>query len=241
MGGGKVERALSKVNLTLPMKAALVIGSLSFLALIAPTAIQRYGPAVMYLYGSIPFAYLVTRAFTGENISEVGSTNAGVANTYNMAGMVPGTLTVIGEISKGVIPVAVSYFFFSFSLEVACFLLAGSLLGTNFSVFLKGKGGMGTTMMMWSLLFLSPLSLAVMLAVMIASFRTFKDTYRMELFNYALGPLWVAILDGRPPLVALTVFAAFIYVVKLKRNMDDFRFGRSGMGRMVRRRDGSES
>ncbi|QLH74567.1 MAG: glycerol-3-phosphate acyltransferase [Methanomassiliicoccales archaeon] len=216
-----VDRFLNKINLTLPVKVAIVGASLTFLFLIGEGAEESFGPFLAYLYGSIPFGYLITKYWTGKNITAEGSGNVGMANSYNVGGMVPAIVTTSGEISKALLPLTITFLYYDLDLRLSCFLLAGTYLGTNFSIFLKGKGGMGTTMMLWSLLVLSPLSLVAILACMVVTMKVMKDTYHMALLNYAIGPFIVFIIDGRPILVTFVTFAAMIYLIKLKRDMDD--------------------
>src|SRR6056297_3023851 len=111
-----------------------------------------------YIYGSIPFAYIYTYLAKGEKITELGSKNVGVANTFSVAGMLPGVFTVLGEISKGIVPILVSLVFYDYALELSILFVTCSFVGTNFSIFLKFKGGMGFTIFLWSTLILSPLS-----------------------------------------------------------------------------------
>ena len=223
----RIDRLLDQIQINLPCKIAIIVVSLSVLILFGNGFAEKIGPLLAYLYGSIPFAYIVTKRRTGKEIFKEGSTSVGMANSYNVGGMVPAIVTVVGEISKAVIPIAISHFFFESSLTLTCALLVGCYLGTNFSIFLKGQGGMGTTMMLWSILFLSPFSLLAILGFMIASMLIVKDTYYMALLNYAVGPFLVFFIDGRMTLVAFVAFAAILYLAKLKRHMDDFAVHRS--------------
>ena len=222
---GEGRSIISGFVLTTPMKAAIILVTLAFLMLTATSDGQRYGPILFYLYGSLPFAYILTYLKTGKRIYEENSTNVGVANSYNTAGMLVGTLTVMGEISKGLLPLLVSYLFFGYSLEVSAYFLIGSLLGTNFSIFLKLKGGMGTTMMLWSFLFLSPFLLLAILALMVICLKLMKKTYHVAPFVYALAPLLALVIDGRLTIVLLALYVAALYIIKFRPEMDDFRYG----------------
>jgi len=217
-----LDRFLNRIKLTLPIKILIISAILITLIIIGQNEAQRYGPVLAYIYGSIPFAYIITRYWTGQDISSEGSGSVGMANSYNVGGMVPALITLAGEISKALVPLSITYFVYGFDLTLSCFLLVGAYLGTNFSVFLKGKGGMGTTMMLWSLLVLSPFSLLFIIIFMIISMKLVKDTYHMALLNYAVGPFIVLAVDGRVALVLFVTFAAIIYLVKFKREMDDF-------------------
>jgi glycerol-3-phosphate acyltransferase PlsY len=238
-GGTKTSRAsgslISRFMLTVPIKIAIIVLTLSTLFITAGNDIQRYGPILFYLYGSLPFAYILTYLRTGKRIYEENSTNVGVANSYNTAGMLVGTLTVVGEISKGVLPLIVSFLWFNYSLEVSVYLIIGSLLGTNFSIFIGFRGGMGTTMMLWSFLFLSPLVLLAILILMLVLLKVMKNSYHVALLVYGLAPVLALVLDGRLMLVILATYAAVLYIIKLKPEMNDFEYG-YGMKMMMRKR-----
>ncbi len=55
-----------------------------------------------YLLGSVNFAILVTRWFTGRDVRNAGSGNAGMTNVMRTAGFLPGVLTFLGDFLKGV-------------------------------------------------------------------------------------------------------------------------------------------
>ncbi len=236
----EVERSsiLSRFVLTTPMKVAIILVTFATLLFTATLDIQRYGPFLFYMYGSLPFAYIFTYLKTGKRIYEENSTNVGVANSYNTAGMLVGTLTVIGEISKGLLPLLVSFLFFGYSLDVSAYLLIGSLLGTNFSLFLRLKGGMGTTMMLWSFLFLSPVLLLTILVLMVVCLKFMKKTYHVAPFVYGMAPILALIIDGRMTLVLLALYVAALYIVKFRPEMDDFRYGHSKKFSMGKRSKG---
>lgn len=56
-----------------------------------------------YLLGSMNWAIILTRLFTGQDIRKVGSGNAGATNVLRSQGVVPAVLTLIGDIGKGVL------------------------------------------------------------------------------------------------------------------------------------------
>lgn len=232
-GGSK--SIVSRFMLTTPLKVALILATFTLLLVTATSDGQRYGPILFYFYGSLPFAYIFTYLKTGKRIYEENSTNVGVANSYNTAGMVVGTLTVLGEISKGLLPLLVSFLFFEYSLDVSVYLLIGSLLGTNFSIFLKLKGGMGTTMMLWSFLFISPFLLLAILALMVICLKFMKKTYHVAPLVYAMAPIFALTIDGRLAVVLLALYVAALYIIKFRPEMDDFRYGH-GMELSMRRK-----
>jgi glycerol-3-phosphate acyltransferase PlsY len=104
-----------------------------------------------YLFGCIPSAYLVGRAFKGIDIRQIGSRNMGAMNTFYVIGFWPGMLVLVTDIGKGMLALLLSYWIAVYfihipaSLVVPLEMTAGLavIIGHNFPVFLKFKGGKG--------------------------------------------------------------------------------------------------
>lgn len=210
------------VRLPFLARLTVVVISLAILTLFAQVWDIVLVLILFYLYGSVPYATIVSRYLVGKKMEEEGSGSVGVANTYMNAGMKAGSLTVAGEVSKGLLPLLVSYLFFDYSVLASSIFLAASLLGTNFSIYNRLLGGMGTTMVLWSLLIISPFSLIGILVVLFGSYILIKDTFWMTVIVYASGPFVVLFADGRWPLIGFAVFAGTIYLFKFRRSMDEF-------------------
>lgn len=104
---------------------------------------------VAYLIGSIPTGFLMTKIFMGTDIRAAGSKNVGATNVYRVAGKLPGALTLVIDIVKGVIVVTVAAEFFYSYLPDVDYIFYRTLLGLIaifghiWPVFLKFKGGKG--------------------------------------------------------------------------------------------------
>ena len=61
-----------------------------------------------YFLGSLNFSIIVVRMMTGRDIRDMGSRNAGLTNTLRCAGRNCALLTLIGDLSKGIIAVLLS-------------------------------------------------------------------------------------------------------------------------------------
>ena len=59
-----------------------------------------------YLCGSVSFAIITTKAFTGGDVRDSGSGNAGMTNVMRTAGFLPGVLTFAGDFVKALIAVS---------------------------------------------------------------------------------------------------------------------------------------
>ena len=62
-------------------------------------------PILAYIIGSIPWGLVLTKLFTSVDIRQSGSGNIGAANVRRLAGTPLGVITLIGDMSKGALPV----------------------------------------------------------------------------------------------------------------------------------------
>lgn len=103
-----------------------------------------------YLLGSIPFSYIIAKAY-GKNLFEIGSRNIGAANVYRATGKVEVLLlALIGDIGKGALSIflarrpvllgcCIKYDIVILQAIAAFFVV----LGHNWPLYLKFKGGRG--------------------------------------------------------------------------------------------------
>jgi glycerol-3-phosphate acyltransferase PlsY len=108
--------------------------------------------ALGYLVGSIPMGYLVIRLLKGEDIRRHGSGRTGGTNALRAGGSVAAILTVVGDILKGYAAVTLARVLIgltqlSTSQQALICAVAGlaAVLGHNWSLYLKFKGGAGTS------------------------------------------------------------------------------------------------
>jgi len=123
-----------------------------------------------YLLGSIPFGYIFTKRFAGINIREHGSGNIGSTNVRRFAGSKVALLTQLCDMMKGLLPVAIILFIENKRLytfdEIFIYAVGlATILGHNFSVFLKFKGGKGVNTTLGATLLLSPYSVFISVLV----------------------------------------------------------------------------
>jgi glycerol-3-phosphate acyltransferase PlsY len=96
-----------------------------------------------YLIGSVPTGYWLVWLVKKKDVRSQGSGNIGMTNVWRVAGAPWGMLTLLLDISKGVLVIWLARSFFAQD-QIALLLAAlGVLLGNVFTVFLKFKGGKG--------------------------------------------------------------------------------------------------
>lgn len=111
--------------------------------------------AVAYLLGSIPTSYLVVHLFTGRDVRTIGNGNPGMMNVWDNVGLRPAILVGLGDIGKGMAAVGVAYWM-GFGDSMAVTLGVMAVLGHDFSLFLRFRGGNGTAAAVGALFALVP-------------------------------------------------------------------------------------
>jgi len=103
-----------------------------------------------YLFGAIPFAYLIGKFFIRRDIRHVGDGNPGGTNVWIAGGWRIGLLTVLIEIGKGFVPVYLARRAGLSDWSLVPVLLA-PILGHGTQPFLQFRGGkaLGTTGGAW--------------------------------------------------------------------------------------------
>ncbi len=183
-----------------------------------------FAMAVAYLLGSIPTAYLLGRLFKKIDIRETGSGNVGGMNIYRSAGFLPGLLTILIDIGKGAFAVFVAL---NWSDEPLVVFMAGLLvvLGHNYSVFLRYRGGKGLATTLGVFITLSPSTIPFVLLAAVCLTIALRDT------NTAFGASALSI----PPVlfiqyqeVVWLLFGLVLAAIILAKHGPDFKAYREG-------------
>ena len=177
---------------------------------------------ISYLYGAIPYAYIATYLFAKKNLSKEGTGNIGVTNAYKVGGYPAVTITVFGEISKALIPIYLAHRFFSGNLSITLLFVYLSLVGTSFSVFLKGKGGKGSTAAMWSLLILSPYSLLILLIVWITIIKISRGNLLIKKIPLFFIPIVIFAVERDLIFSLFGLLTSFLFYLNNYGRKDDF-------------------
>ena len=98
--------------------------------------------AASYIIGSIPFGLVVSKLLFKQDLRKLGSGNIGATNVLRNFGVQPFIAVMMLDLGKGVAAVAIGR---ALGLGPTLSLVAGlaAIIGHNWSVFLKFKGGKG--------------------------------------------------------------------------------------------------
>lgn len=101
--------------------------------------------ATSFLFGSIPFGYLLSRIVSKTDIRKSGSGNIGATNVTRVLGIKFGLVSFIFDFLKGFLPywIASRWLFQGTDTSTLLWISIAPILGHNFSPFLSFKGGKG--------------------------------------------------------------------------------------------------
>jgi glycerol-3-phosphate acyltransferase PlsY len=133
---------------------------------------------VAYLFGSIPTAVWVGKAWYGIDVREHGSKNAGATNTFRVLGKKPGKVVLLIDVLKGalatLIPVITSHFYLHLEVDAlikmqilaAIFAVAGHV----FPIFAQFRGGKGVATSLGVIIGLQPIAALICLVIFLVVF-----------------------------------------------------------------------
>ncbi len=176
-----------------------------------------------YLLGSILFAKLWGYVFTKEDITLKSTDgNPGTFNAYAIGGFWCGTLTVMGDLLKGIIPVFLCLHLVDNNYHneiLMAIVMLSPIIGHMLPIFYKFKGGKGIAVTFGSLLgYLIDLRPALLLAVTFIVFSVIlviKPDYYKTMITFVSAALISPFVGYRLAVVITYVVAGIIVCIKL--------------------------
>lgn len=140
------------------------------------------------MIGSVPFSYLVAYMARGIDIRVEGEGNVGARNVFHLVGAPYGIAAGTLDASKGLIAYALAR---PLAPSWIALWLAGfsAVLGHNFPIFLKGRGGKGVATAMEFLLVRFPLPLLAGVALLGLLFLLERELHFCTFIGMASIPL----------------------------------------------------
>ena len=141
-----------------------------------------------YLLGSVPFGIIIGRTLYGIDPRTVGSGNIGTANSMRAFGRTGAVLVLLGDALKGAIPTYVALRLFDDPWITAGVGLA-TVIGHNWSMFLRFKGGKGVATTFGVVIVLSLLAAVAFGAVWLATAAITRYSSLASMLGSAAVPL----------------------------------------------------
>jgi glycerol-3-phosphate acyltransferase PlsY len=181
-----------------------------------------------YLIGSVPFSYLVARAFGVADVRRVGSGNVGATTVMRSAGKAAGLLAFFLDALKGAAAaLAVSWLAPTSSVLPALAAL-GAMIGHMYPLWLRFQGGKGVATGVGAFLPLAPY--ATLLAL--CAFALVLAVTRYVSVGSMAGAVTLAgmafILGSPPPVAWAATGAAALVVWRHRGNIVRLARGREG-------------
>jgi len=184
---------------------------------------------VSYLIGSIPTAYLVARMTKGIDIRSVGSGNVGATNVHRVAGRGWAIFVGVIDMLKGALAILVT----GASAVTAPWLLSlaglAAVLGHNYPVWLKFKGGKGVATTYGVMFFLYPYeSFAVTLLSAAVWYAVMKVTHYVSLasmISLLSFPLFFWMLGAPVSFILMSLVLAILCVYRHRSNIERIKKG----------------
>ena len=171
-----------------------------------------------YLAGSIPFGFVLTRYYAGIDIRAKGSGNIGFTNVLRVVGKKTAFLTLAGDTLKGFLPVVAAKLFFNDNnLAAAAGII--SIIGHDFPVFLRFKGGKGVATSFGALFGLMPFAGVFTLAIWLTVFYLWKYSSLAAITSYLILPLIIVFVDFTSTNIAFALLITILLLIKHVKNI----------------------
>jgi glycerol-3-phosphate acyltransferase PlsY len=171
-----------------------------------------------YFIGDIPFAFILTKLTKKGDIRFIGEGNVGARNVLHTVGKLYGILVALLDFSKGFV-VALLCLYLELPFYISFLAGFSAVLGHDFPVFLKFKGGKGVATALGFLFGLYPVPTFAALVLMLFSF-TIKRYYliAMAVGLASLPLLWMPVFKQSIRDIVLTV--CYLLFLGFKRLID---------------------
>jgi acyl phosphate:glycerol-3-phosphate acyltransferase len=174
-----------------------------------------------YLLGSVPFGVLFTRLFSHVDVRSVGSGNIGATNVLRAAGKKAAILTLLADAFKGLIPVLIIKTLFQDDV-VTVLSGAAAILGHNFPVYLKFKGGKGVATSYGVILAVAPWIGLACLVIWLVTAYLFRYSSLAALVSFACYPL-LTLFTNSPPSKPHVLLSLFIFGLIYYRHRENIK------------------
>jgi len=171
-----------------------------------------------FLLGSIPTGKIIAKRM-GIDLQKTGSGNIGATNVLRSTGKLPALFTLIGDMAKGSLAVLLARSFQVSTWDEGIIGIA-AVLGHNFSIFLKFRGGKGVATSLGVLLVYAPMAglstiaawLLIVLATRISSLGAIVSFSTLPLVIYFLYP-------GAKEKLSISCIMSIILLMRHKDNI----------------------
>ena len=187
--------------------------------------------AVSYLLGAIPTSFIIGKLTKKIDIREFGSGNVGAANAFRVLGIIPGIITLIIDVAKGLICASIIAAFFHRGCLAQFYnlfqIIAGtsSIIGHNWTIFLDFKGGKGVATSAGVFFAIAPIPILLCVAVWgICALITRYISLSSMIAAISL-PIFIGVFNFRIGNLVFGIIAAVFVLIRHKGNIERLLHG----------------
>jgi len=164
-----------------------------------------------YLFGSIPFGFILTKIFLKKDIRDIGSGNIGATNALRTGNKLLGYATLLLDITKAILPVL----FIKFNYPDYIFIAAlSTFLGHVFPIWLKFKGGKGVATYVGILFSINLIFGLVFIVSWAVTFLISKYSSLSSLIASLTVPIYLIIFENYNSIFFVIMFVLIFYTHK---------------------------
>lgn len=168
---------------------------------------------IAYLLGSIPCAYIVGHLVKGVDIRKLGGGNMGAVNTMREIGTAAGFTVLFADMAKGSLAVLVAQWL-DVSLMWVFIVGLAAVVGHNWPVWLRFKGGQGLATSLGVLLVLSPIEFAISFAIIVIVV-LFTSNMRLGAgVGLVFLPLFIWLFGGEVSIIVYSIALPLFCILK---------------------------
>lgn len=185
---------------------------------------------VSYLLGCFTTAYYLVRFRLGQDIRDLGSSNAGAKNASRILGPSAFGLTFFGDAAKGTLALVIAYYA-DVNSFVTMICLIAVILGHLYPIQLQFRGGKGIAVAMGATLIINPPMLLILLIIFSILFAFSRNFTFSGLSAVGLAPLMAIFLQADIIQILGLAIGALLIIVAHKQNirqiMKDYQANRT--------------
>ena len=180
---------------------------------------------ISYFIGAIPVGYIIGRVFFKTDITKKGSGNIGFANVAQYLGLKAAFIVFLLDYAEGFFAVLIVKLLFGKPLLIAVAAIT-VVVGHDFSIFMKFKGGKGASTTYGALTILSPIATLFGAFTFFAILLAKKYISLSNIVSILSIPIYMLILNINKYYVLSAFLLAILLIYTHRKNISDLKSGK---------------
>lgn len=170
-----------------------------------------------YLFGNIPFSYLIGKSMGNIDVRKHGSGNAGATNVLRTVGKKAALFALLGDVLKGLIPAIIGRFMLGLDGAFLCAIFA--VIGHCYPVTLGFKGGKGVATAGGMIIGVNPLVALIILVYMLILVKLTKYVSLASITASLFLPIIFYFIYDSSIVLVISVFLFILVTFKHRANI----------------------